>query len=280
MTTNIDASTRLAVVLGDPVEHSLSPALHNAAFVQAKVNAVFIALCVSRGELPVAVQGLSAVGAVGASVTVPHKQAVMDLCTKIFSPADRIGAVNCLCFSSQGEIYGYNTDAQGYVDALHAEIGINLRGCRVVLLGAGGAARAVYAGLQAEDVGSMEVIARTPGRAAWVPGKARGWTKQELDVCLPKCDLLVDCTSAALEAGQERDVPAAVPIATLPDHAVVSSLIYHRVPRLLVQATARSLRTIDGKGMLIHQAARAFQLWTNVKAPIEAMQQAMKQATG
>ncbi len=271
----ITAATRFGVVIGKPVGHSASPALHNAAFAAAKINAVFLAWEVADPDLHTVIDGLAAVSALGASITVPHKQAAMDRCSRLAALAAEIGAVNCLCFEKGGEIVGHNTDAGGFVDALHAAVEISLAGSQTVLLGAGGAARAVYAGIKAAGAASIQVIARTPAKAAWVPGAALPWQGDVLEQCLASCDLLVDCTSSSLSASAETQLPVPIPISRLPAHAVVSSLVYHREPALLARARQRSLRTVDGAGMLVHQAARAFTLWTGKPAPIEAMQRAM-----
>jgi shikimate dehydrogenase len=268
----ITAHTRVAAVIGWPVEHSRSPALHNAAFAASGIDGVYTAAAVEPGALEAAVTGMRALGYLGASVTVPHKEAVVALCDRLVGPAARLEAVNCLVFGEDGVI-GHNTDAGGYTDAL-AEAGVAVQGARAVLLGSGGAARAVAAGL--EDAGSarVTVIARTPSKATWTD--ARPWTAESLETAMDGCDLLVDCTSAALAPATERDLPAPIPLDRLPPGATVSSLVYHRTPALLADAEARGLRTIDGAGMLVHQGARAFTLWTGSEAPIEAMWAALR----
>jgi shikimate dehydrogenase len=157
----ITAATRIAAVLGWPVSHSKSPALHNAAFAAAGIDAVFVALPVPPAELAPVIRALAATGALGASVTIPHKEAALAACTRVDPLAARTGAVNCLVFAG-GDVVGHNTDAGGFVDAL-AEAGIAARG-RAVLLGGGGAARAVAAGLAAAGA-----RARTPARSCRTP---------------------------------------------------------------------------------------------------------------
>ena len=277
----ISACTRIAAVIGAPVEHSSSPALHNAAFAATGIDAVYVALHVEPADLAAAVAGLRAVGALGISVTVPHKQRIARLCDRLEPPADDIGAVNCLTFEPDGDpagtrIVGHNTDAGGFVDSLELDAEFDPRGRRVVLLGAGGAARAVHAGLAAAGASSIDVVTRTPSRASWI--RANPWTAEILDQLTPRCDLLVDCTSMALSPESEASPPAAIPLAALPDHAVVASLVYHRQPALLAAAGLRGLRTLDGAGMLVYQGARAFTLWTGVEAPVAAMRDAMHSA--
>jgi shikimate dehydrogenase len=283
----VSAATRVAAVIGDPVAHSRSPDLHNAAFAAAGLDAVFVAWRVAPADLAAAVAGFRALGLLGASVTVPHKQAVAALCDRLAAPADTIGAVNCLAFERAGggvRVIGHNTDAGGFVDSLRHDAAFEPAGCRAVLLGAGGAARAVHAGLVAAGVDRVAVVARRPDEAVWARAPQRAhsrvhpWTEASLAGVLPGCDLLVDCTSLGLDPAREAQAPAPVPVAALSDHTVVATLVYHREPALLGAARARGLRVVDGAGMLVHQGARAFALWTGQDAPIDAMWAAMRGA--
>lgn len=258
----ITARTRLAAVLGAPVGHSLSPVLHNAAFEALGIDAVYVALEVAPAELGGVVRALSAVGAFGASVTVPHKRAALALCDRLDDDAARIGAVNCLAFSG-GAITGHNTDAGGFADALTEALGEHPDGWRPLILGGGGAARAVAVGLARLTSAPVPVIARSPGVVDWT--EAAPWTAAELDARLPETNLIVDCTAAGLSPATETELPAPVDLARLPLGAVVSSLVYHREPRLLTQARARGLTTFDGAGMLVHQARRALAIWTGLE---------------
>lgn len=273
----ISGETRFAVVLGDPVRHSRSPALHNAAFGAVAVDGAFLACEVAPAELGDAIAGLRALGFLGASITVPHKQAVMQFCDRIDSVAETIGAVNCLAFDQSGALVGHNTDAGGFADSL-TETGATAQGKRVVLLGAGGAARAVAAGMHDAGASAVTVVARTPSKAAWADtyGGASAWTAESMPSLLGACDLLVDCTPVALTESGDLAYPAEVDVGLLPSGCVVASLIYHRKPGLLAAAESRGLETLDGAGMLVHQGARAFELWTGMAAPIDAMWRAMR----
>lgn len=245
--------------------------MHNAAFAAADVDAVFVALAVAPPDLAAVVRGLSAVGALGASVTVPHKQAVMELCDHVEPPADRVGAVNCLAFE-QGGVVGHNTDAGGFADGLRAD-GIDPAGRRALVLGGGGAARAVVAGLS--DAGAaVTVVARRPEAATWCA--ARPWS--ELGAHAARADLLVDATSAALAPASDVALAEQVPLTALPAGAAVVSLVYHRRPALLTRAADRGLVTGDGLSMLLHQGARAFTIWTGRPAPIDVMRSALTAA--
>jgi shikimate dehydrogenase len=137
------------------------------------------------------------------------------------------------------------------------------------LLGAGGAARAVYAGLLDAGAASVRVVARRPGAVAWID--ASPWEPG----AIAGADLVVDCTPAALDPVTEPDVVAAIPLADLAADAVVACLVYHRRPLLLDRAAALGLRVLDGSGMLVHQGARAFELWLGRRAPVEVMRAAL-----
>ncbi|ACY19270.1 shikimate dehydrogenase family protein [Haliangium ochraceum] len=274
----VSASTRVGAVIGAPVAHSSSPALHNAAFAAAGVDAVFVAWEVAPADLGAAVAGMRALGVLGASVTVPHKRAIIEHCDRLAAPADVIGAVNCLVFEPRPEggceVVGHNTDAGGFIDGLRRDADFDPAGRRAVLLGAGGAARAVHAGLREAGATEVAVVARRPEAVGWT--QARPWTADELTALSADCDLLVDCTPLALSAERELQAPAPVPVPALAADAVVASLIYHRTPALLREAAARGLRTMDGAGMLVYQGARAFSLWTGREAPLAAMWSAMR----
>ena len=272
MTLAVSSATRLAAVLGWPVRHSSSPALHNPAFAAAGIDAVMLALPVRPADLPNVVAGLAACGAVGASVTVPHKQLVAPLCQSLSKDAERIGAVNCLQFED-GKTTGHNTDSGGYIDSLREQLALEVRGLKTVLLGAGGAARAVCDGLSQAGAGSVTVVARSPNKVTWT--KASAWTRDVLGETLTGCELLVDCTSIGLSEENEAKVATPIPLDELPASAVVSSLVYHREPALLTAARERGHRVIDGLGMLVHQAARAFEIWTGSSAPVDVMWRAL-----
>lgn len=273
MTASIRGTTRLAAVLGDPARHSKSPALHNAGFAAAGIDAVYVALTVAAENLGTTIATLRSLGVLGASITVPHKTAVIDYCDALSPAAEAIGAVNTLEFRSDGTLVGHNTDAPGFVRAFEEASGRGFQGARVVLLGAGGAARAVDAGVRAAGAARVEIVARTPNKVLWAT--ANPWTKFGLEQLLASCDILIDCTSLGLSSEGEAKAPCPMPVHLLPSAAIVSSLVYHRKTQLLTEAEALGLQTVDGAGMLLHQGAIAFSLWTGVPAPIEAMRLAL-----
>jgi shikimate dehydrogenase len=256
----------IAAVLGWPVEHSKSPAMLNAAFAHAGIDAEMVAMGTPPEQLAATIDGLRKLPAVGVSITVPHKLAAHALCDDRSPAANAIGAVNCLALDGT-RLVGHNTDAPGFVAAA-AEAGVELRGARVVLLGAGGAARAVAYG--AGQVGAtIEVVARSA--CAWIA--ARPWS--ELASAIARADLVVDCTPTGLEPSSDTVFADAIPWDALPESARIATLVYHRRTSLLERASALGHFTFDGRAMLVHQAAQAFEIWTGRVAPVAIMARAL-----
>lgn len=270
--------TREAFVLGWPIEHSRSPAMLNAAFRALGLDARMCARAVRPEDLARALGELRALPALGVSVTIPHKEALVALADVVSPEVRAIGAANCLELAG-GNVIAHNTDAAGFVDSL----GFTPR--HAVILGAGGAARAVAHGLLARSplatgrsprttasspmMTRVEVVARRP--ASWTNSHA--WT--ELPARLADADLLVDCTSAGLDARTDDELARSVPLAALPSGATVATLIYHRQTKLLERAAALGYSTLDGRGMLVHQGALALTIWTGLPAPIGVMSRAL-----
>jgi shikimate dehydrogenase len=245
----------IAYVIGWPIEHSRSPAMMNAAFAALGIAATMEKRAVAPADLARVLDELRTAPPLGMSVTVPHKEAVLALADEATDDARAIGAANCLQFRD-GKIIAHNTDASGFTDSL----GFTPR--RAVVLGAGGAARAVAYALRGIHVA---VVARRP--ATWTGSHA--WA--ELPGLLNHADLVVDCTSAELHPDGALDVP----LDQLPDDATVATLIYHHRTRLLERAAALGYSTLDGRGMLVNQGARALTIWTGLPAPIEVMSRAL-----
>lgn len=272
----IGGSTRFAAVIGWPVEHSLSPAIHNAAFDEIGLDAIYIALPVHPDDVPAAIRGLKAVHCLGLSVTVPHKHAVASECDRLEGAAKATGAVNCVSFEESG-VVGHNTDAAGFVAGMREELGLEPAGMRAVLLGAGGAAHAVAYGLE-EAGATVSVVARTPARVPWAA--AERFEQATLERLFEGADLIIDATPTGLSEGGIDALPCQPPLDRLGEGAVVASLVYHREPELLSRARERGLRTIDGASMLVHQGALAFRIWTGTEAPVERMRLAFRGASG
>jgi shikimate dehydrogenase len=264
----ITGATRYAAVVGWPIAHTRSPAMHNAAFSSHNLDTIMIPLSVQPKDLATVVQSLACTGCIGASITAPHKLPVVALCSDVSSAARSIGAVNCLQFID-GNVIGHNTDSDGFADNLR-ESGITLAGKSAVLLGAGGAARAVAYGLR--ECASVTVLARRAHEINWIP--ALEWTSANLERSFASADFIVDCTTTAL-AGDEEGFVAGLPWSVIASSATVISLAYHREPLLLMTARQRQLAVVDGSGMLLHQGARAYALWTGRAAPLDEMRAAL-----
>jgi shikimate dehydrogenase len=261
--------TAYCAVVGWPIEHSRSPAIMNAAFAAAGIDATMVALGVPPDRLAATVAELRARPMLGASVTVPHKATVLALCDDVAPAARAIGAVNCLALAG-ARLVGHNTDSDGFADAM-AAAGVAIARAHCVVLGAGGAARAVVHALG--TAATVDVIARRPTEVAWV--RARPWTDAELRACFARADLVVDATPAGLDPEADATFGDALPLAALPAAARVATLVYHRRTRLLERASARGHSTLDGRAMLVHQGARAFRIWTGRDASVEVMTRAL-----
>jgi shikimate dehydrogenase len=267
-------------VIGDPVAHSLSPALHQPALDQLGIPAVYERWHTTAAELESRVAGLREPGFLGASVTVPHKIAVKDLLDEVSPAARRAGAVNTIV-NRGSTLYGDNTDIYGF--GVTVADGLGGRTPQVaIVLGAGGAARAVVLALEAAGAGEIMVANRDAERAAQLareldPAPVRPMLLDEEFLAreLPRADVFVNATSLGWHPGE---TPIALPtLDLLPAGALVADLTY-RDTDLLLAAQGRGLKTVDGLPMLVHQGARAFELWTGSRAPVETMLAAARAA--
>jgi len=269
-------------LMGWPVEHSLSPAMHNAAFAALGMDWEYVLLPVPPGEVEATVRALAARGFRGANVTVPHKEAVIPYLSRITEAAHAIGAVNTIIVEEDGSLTGENTDWTGFLAALE-EAGFRPGGQRALLLGAGGAARAVAYAL-ARAGARVIILNRTPERAeALVRDLAPGVPAGSLQIGPLEPDtlawearqasLLVNATSVGMwPRTEESPWPDGLP---MPSHLVVFDLVYNPLEtKLLRQAREAGARTVDGLGMLVHQGARAFTCWVGRPAPVEVMRAA------
>jgi shikimate dehydrogenase len=240
------------------------------------VDMVYMAFDVPEDRLAAAVSGLRALGAAGANVTVPHKEKVVPLLDDVDSAARRIGAVNTIV-NEGGALIGHNTDVHGFLVALERGWGRTPRGSRCLVLGAGGAARAVVAGLGAADAAEIWVYNRTAVRARDLCAEARGWSlvpcrpvaDAELGFVSAQVDVIVNATSVGM--GDTVKL-SPVPVDMVKEHHVVVDLVYGPEPTALLRHTrAVGGVALDGLEMLLQQAARSYELWTGRTAPIEFM---------
>ncbi len=255
-------------VFGNPVVHSLSPVMHNAAFAATGYNGIYAAIRVK--DIRPAVSGLRALGLRGASITLPHKESVMACLDFIDPVARRIKAVNTIV-NDDGELKGFNTDCDGVIQALTEKIPV--AGRRVGILGAGGAARAVAFGVI--DQGAAATIfnrSRDKGEALAADLGADFKPLSEFDA--GQCDILVNTTPVGMSP-QGRETP--LPGDKLKPGLVVMDIVYNPLKtRLLQEAEAAGCETIDGLSMFVHQGARQFALWTGLAAPIDIMRMAVE----
>jgi shikimate dehydrogenase len=266
--TSVSGATRVAGVIGDPVRHSLSPAIHNAAFAEAGLDWVFLAFEVGDGDAPAAIQAARVLGIDGLSVTMPHKASVIEGLDKLSPTAERLGAVNAIVREGI-EFVGHSTDGPGLLDALAYDEGFDAAGKRCVVLGAGGAARAVVLALADAGAGDVVVVNRTAQnaeRAAALAGPVgRVGTQEEAR----DADLIVNATPLGM-LGQP-DMPA-VPADLFHANQLVVDLVYAPpITATIKAARAAGAHAVGGLGMLVHQAAHAFTLWTGQPAPLPAM---------
>jgi shikimate dehydrogenase len=268
-------TTAVVAVIGDPVEHSLSPVIHNAAFAALGLDWVYVALRVPAGRGADAVAALPALGLRGVNVTMPHKADAARACHELSDHARRLGVVNTVAVRPDGTLWGTSTDGDGFVRSLR-EAGVEPAGRRALVLGAGGAARAVVVAL-VEAGATVVVAARRPELGAEVAGLAGADTTavmlSDAPAHAPGCDLLVNATPI----GMGTDAGLALDPDVLPAHAVVADLVYHPLETpLLAAARARGLAVVDGLGMLVHQAALAQVAWTGVEPPVAVMRDAAR----
>lgn len=267
-------------LIGDPVAHSLSPAIQQPALDALGLAARYELWPTAAADLPARIAGLRAPDVLGANVTVPHKLAVMPLLDEVAPLARRAGAVNTL-LHRQGRLLGENTDVHGFAAAL-TEVCRDPAARRTLILGAGGAARAVLLALEGAGAGEITIANRDPDRAArlaadFAPTPIRLVSPGGADLRreLATTTLLVNATSLGWHPG-EAPLPLDL-LAALPAGALVVDLTY-RDTDLLVAARAHGLATLDGLSMLVHQGARALELWTGRPAPLSVMLDAARRA--
>lgn len=270
----ISGHTRTAGVIGLPVRHSLSPTIFNAAFEAAGLDWAYAAFEVPDGAAGLAMAGVRALGLEGVSVTMPHKAAVIDALDELSDAAAALGAVNCVTRRG-AELVGDNTDGAGLVDALRLDEGIDLDGRRCGLVGAGGAGRAVARALGLAGAADVVVANRSPGAAAQAAAlagpKGRVGTAEEVAAA----EIVINATPLGMgvvvtTSGEPEPLP--IDPRHLGAGQIVVDLVYHpSATPLILAARDRGARTVNGLGMLIHQAAHAFRSWTSEEPPLGAM---------
>lgn len=267
--------TAVAGVIGSPVRHSRSPVIHNAAFAALGLDWVYLAFDVGEEKAAAAVRGAAALGFRGLSVTMPLKAVVLGAVDEVSETAATLGAVNTITFRD-GRTRGDNTDGEGLLRALSTSAGWNPAGQHVAVVGAGGAARAAIFALGQAGAASIAVINRSAGpaeRAAALGGPTARIGRVE-DIAAS--GLVINATPVGMD-GTEGAGLTPFDAALLHSGQVVVDLVYHPLETPLLGAAARAgAVAVDGLGMLVHQAALQFELWTGLDAPVDAMNEAAR----
>ena len=274
---DINTATQFCGVIGNPIEHSLSPAIHNAAFQKLALNFVYLAWKVDRiGD---AVGGLRALGNFrGASVTIPHKVAVLPFLDEVDTTARHIGAVNTIV-AEEGQLLGMNTDATGALRALR-EGSAPLKGASVVIVGSGGAARAIAFALASEaevrrlhllgiEVDERRNLAADLRDKTGVSVEEEDLDESRLKNVLPEARVLIHCTPVGMAPKIGR---SCIPPQVLHRELIVMDVVYNpRETQLLIEARTAGCRTISGLEMFLYQAVAQFERWTGQSAPVQVM---------
>jgi shikimate dehydrogenase len=276
---DVSGKTRVCGVIGDPIEHTLSPIMHNAAFNALKLDYTFLAFKVKPAELENAVNGMRALNIRGLNVTMPHKSTVMNFLDRTDLSAQIVNSVNTV-LNKEGKLFGFNTDGVGALKALR-ENGVELKGRKVLLLGAGGAARAIaYA--MAKESDELAVLNRTPKQAQALAkllektaNKKIGsgaLSPKEIQQNLQDSDILINATSIGMKPKADESLVS--PKLLRPDLAVMD-IVYNPIEtKLAKDAKAAGAKVVSGVEMLIYQGAASFEIWTGKSAPVEVMRQA------
>jgi shikimate dehydrogenase len=260
---------RVYGIFGDPIGHSLSPAMHNAALAALGFKACYHAFRVSRDRLRDALFGAEAMGFGGLNLTIPLKEIALEIVTAD-ELAEAIGAVNTISFD--GKIRGHNTDGRGALLSLQ-DAGVQVKGGNVVLIGAGGAARAIAYTLSregAEIAIANRSVPRAEELAESIGGSAFGL--EDLERLVPWADVVINATSVGLRESDPRLFPAHL----LKRGQVVFDIVYSRETELLKDAALAGALALDGVMMLVYQGAIALEIWTGRKAPVDVMEQAVR----
>lgn len=267
----------LAAVIGSPVSHSLSPVIHNAAFRAAGLPWVFVAWEVPAGYAPEALASMERFGVAGLSVTMPHKSAVAEAVDSLSEEAEMLGAVNCVVrqtgANGKARLIGHNTDGYGLVASLREDANFDPADAACLVLGAGGAARAAVLALANAGASRIAVANRTPERAAQAAALASDRGEVVSVDAAGEFDVVINATPLGM-GNLKGEMPVS-PMLLHPDQIVLDLIYDPPETSLLAQTRAKGIKARNGIGMLVHQAARAFELWTSQPAPLQAMSAAV-----
>ena len=277
---NISGKVKICGIIGDPIEHTMSPIMHNTAFEKMGLDYLYVPFRVRREELGEAIEGMKALNIRGLNVTIPHKVAVIPFLDEVDPLAEKIDAVNTIV--NDGRVLkGHNTDASGFLQAM-LERGIEPKGKNMVILGAGGASRAISFILAEQGANLVilnrlleldwaEELASRISRFFKKEVEALELSEENLATALGKADILVNATSVGMSPNIDE---SPVPSKLLKPGLIVFDIVYNPIKtRLLAEAESVGAETISGLDMLVWQGALAFELWTGLKAPVELMKE-------
>jgi len=268
--------TKTYAVVGDPIAHSFSPNIHNAAFKELELDCTYIAYRIPKGELADGLEGLKKIKIAGFNVTIPHKIAIMKYLDKVDEDCSLIGASNTVS-NNDGKLMGYNTDMDGFLEPIKKR-SLKIEGEDVLLLGAGGAARAIVAGFAKEKVGVITIANRTKDKvvelrqfAQKIGVQTNAISLYDIGKNLSDYKFIVNATSIGLE---NESTP--LPTETINQNTVVYDIVYMPLNTdLIKKAKEKRATVIYGYEMLLGQAVRAFEIWHGIKAPYDAMKRAV-----
>ena len=279
----INGKTRVVGVFGYPVEHSLSPLFHNAAFDKLGLNFAYLPFPVRPEELKTAVESIRSLNMVGMNVTIPHKEKILPYLDQISPEAKAIGAVNTI-HNKEGELVGYNTDGDGFIESLRKQGRFNSKNKNVFLLGAGGAAYAISFALVKSGIKKLVFANRTYSRGMALLEHLKKIFQDKCQLSLvefeernspfimSEIDLLINTTSL----GMYPDDSLLIAPEIVPSNMFIYDVVYNRKTPLLKLAEEKKLACLGGLDMLVHQGALSFEIWTGQKAPVELMKEILR----
>jgi shikimate dehydrogenase len=286
----MNASTKILAIIGDPIEHSLTPRIQNAAWAdlntpEQRYNVLNVAFRVSPKDLETAVRGAQKMGFLGLMVTIPHKEKVLSLCDELDISAQDVGASNLLHFRHDGAIVGYSSDGWAAIKSLEEE-GVQLENAGIAIIGGGGGARSLALCLARAGIGRLRLLNRTVERAEKIVQEVKALCpeldalalpaqKSTFDAVLPESDLLINATSIGMSPQVEAIPLNPGLLDILPPHAAVYDIVYNPLDtRLLAAARAKKRRAVDGLGMLIYTNVRAAQICARAELSAAVMRRA------
>jgi shikimate dehydrogenase len=274
----IDGNTKMVAVLGRPISHTASPAMHNAAFESYKMNWAYIALEVDSRQLGTVLSGLAYAGFVGVNLTVPHKLLALQLVDEVDSTAKKIGGTNTIQFKrSKNKIktLGFNTDGYGLLRALKESFAFNPKGKTIAIVGCGGAGQGAAVQLALAGARKLILLNRTRSKATHVAKIVRKLKKSiECTFEIESCDLVIQATSLGLNSKDPLPLTQEDLRSLNPDYFY--DMIYRPAQTPIMKLAGRlRIRTSNGLGMLLHQGAKSFEIWTGKKAPLSVMRRAL-----